>query len=278
MQTVVFDGNKMKKELLRSIAQKVAALPYAPLFTDILIGDDPVNIKYVEMKKRVAQKLGFAYKDVTFLEQTSEAEIIAEIQKLNTTPHMAGIIVQLPLPPRFNKDAILNAVAPGLDVDVLGDKASEQFYSGKGKLVLPTAHAVMKILEASGVDLYAKKILILGQGPLVGKPVAYLLAQKSIAFDVVVRQTLAEEKAKLLKNADVIISAMGVPNAILGDMVKEGVVIIDAGTSEMEGSIVGDVHFDSVSPKASFITPSPGGVGPVTIACLFENVCILSSS
>ena len=297
--TTVFDGKKMKNEILHSVSQKVATFSHTPLFTDILIGDDPVNAQYVAMKKKMATKLGFGYKDVAFSADTPVEKIVEEIHKLNTTPDMAGIIVQLPLPPQYNKAEILDAVDPRLDVDVLGTIASEQFYNYTGSLIskrtsdmqaslhvresagntrpqpliLPTANAVMKILDAASVDLQTKKILILGQGPLVGKPVAHLLKKQSLLFDIVTRQTPVEEKLQLLAGADVIISAMGVPNDIAGDMIKEGVIIIDAGTSEMEGSIVGDVHFESVAPKASFITPTPGGVGPVTVACLFENVC-----
>jgi methylenetetrahydrofolate dehydrogenase (NADP+)/methenyltetrahydrofolate cyclohydrolase len=268
----IIDGKKIQIEILKRVKEELALLPYKPFFTDILIGSDPVNAKYVAMKKKTAEEIGFGYKDVIFDDNVTTEEVVDVIKKLNEDNDMAGIIVQLPLPPQFDKQAILDAVSPEKDVDVLGSVASEFFYSNKSTLALPTANAVMKILEQISVDFNDKKLVILGQGPLVGKPVSHLLMNQGIVHDVVTKKTEETLKMDLIRNADILISAMGVPYAISADMVKEGVIIIDAGTSEMEGSIVGDVDFASVGSKASYITPTPGGVGPVTVACLFENV------
>lgn len=268
----IIDGKKIQIEILKRVKEELALLPYKPFFTDILIGSDPVNAKYVAMKKKTAEEIGFGYKDVIFDDNVTTEEVVDVIKKLNEDNDMAGIIVQLPLPPQFDKQAILDAVSPEKDVDVLGSVASEFFYNNKSTLVLPTANAVMKILKSIDLDLDNKKIVILGQGPLVGKPVVHLLGNMGIPYEAVTKTTDEEVKNNLIKNADILISAMGSPHAINSDMVKEGVIIIDAGTSEMEGSIVGDVDFASVGSKASYITPTPGGVGPVTVACLFENV------
>ncbi len=267
----------MQKEILENVSQKVRAFSRVPMFTDIQIGEDPVNAKYVAMKKKMALALGFGYKDVFFADGTPVETIIAQIRSLNADPDMAGIIVQLPLPAGYDKRVILDAVDVTRDADVLGSQSSQAFYDNTpNALVLPTAAAVMKILDAAHISLSEKKVVVVGQGPLVGKPVSHLLSKRGIYFDVITKETPSNLKLTLLQDADVIITATGTPHAITGDMVKNGVVVIDAGTSEMEGSIVGDVHFESVMPKASFITPSPGGVGPVTVACLFENVCMLS--
>jgi methylenetetrahydrofolate dehydrogenase (NADP+)/methenyltetrahydrofolate cyclohydrolase len=268
----IIDGKKIQIEILKRVKEELALLPYKPFFTDILIGSDPVNAKYVTMKKKTAEEIGFGYKDVVFDDNATTEEIVNVIQGLNEEKYMAGIIVQLPLPAQFDKQAILDAVSPEKDVDVLGSVASEFFYNNKSTLVLPTANAVIKILKSIDLDLDNKKIVILGQGPLVGKPVAYLLGNMGIPYEAVTKTTDEAVKNNLIKNADILISAMGSPHAVNSDMVKEGVIIIDAGTSEMEGSIVGDVDFASVGSKATYITPTPGGVGPVTVACLFENV------
>ncbi len=274
---MIFDGKKLQKKILAEVASRVRLLSRAPAFTDIQIGNDPVNAKYVAMKKKTALALGFDYRDVFFPDGTPIEVILGEINKLNNDPHMAGVIVQLPLPAGYDKETILNAVAVHLDADVLGNFASKAFYDNAATaLVLPTAAAIMKIIDEAHISFAGKKVLIAGQGPLVGRPVAHLLRNRGISFDVITKETPSDVKQQLLHQADIIISATGTPHAITGAMVKEGVVVIDAGTSEMEGSIVGDVHFESVAPKAFLITPSPGGVGPVTVACLFENVCILS--
>mgnify|MGYP003877611745 CR=1 FL=1 len=274
----IIDGKKMQAEILEKVREELKRLSYTPYFTDILIGSDPVNAKYVAMKKKTAEEIGLGYKDVFFGEDATESDVVRAIEELNRAPGMAGIIVQLPLPAGFDKDRILNAVSADLDVDVLGKSASEKFYNDKSTIALPTAIAVMKILDFTCPDMDEKKILILGQGPLVGKPVSHLLTGRRIVHNTVTRKTDENEKLALLKNADIVVSAMGVPNIIRGDMLKDGVVVIDAGTSEMEGSIVGDIEFSSVSKKASFITPTPGGVGPVTVGCLFENVLRVAQS
>lgn len=269
---ILIDGKKIQMEILAQVRKELALLPYKPYFTDILIGSDPVNAKYVAMKKKTAEEIGFGYRDVIFDDSTTTEEIVNVIKKLNEDNDMAGIIVQLPLPAQFDKQVILDAVSPAKDVDVLGGVASDLFYKSESALILPTANAVMKILKSINVDLKDKRILVLGQGPLVGKPVSHILNSEGIKHDVVTKNTDENTKSDLIKSADILISAMGNPHAINSDMVKEGVVIIDAGTSEMEGSIVGDVDFASVESKVSYITPTPGGVGPVTVACLFENV------
>ncbi len=273
---MLLDGRKLRNTILEKVKDEVAKLSFVPLFTDIVIGSDPASMQYAGMKKKTAVAAGFGYEDAFFPDTATEEEILAEIARLEKLPHMAGIIVQLPIPKHLPQEKILNAIPPSLDVDVLGVVANEQFYRNESPLILPTAHAVMKLLDEAGVDYARNTFVVVGRGALVGKPVIHLLEQKGAQVSVVTRSTPQEEKETLLKNADVIVSATGVAKLITGEMVKEGVVIVDAGTSEMSGSIVGDVDFDTVAPKASYITPSPGGVGPVTVACLFENVLAIA--
>jgi methylenetetrahydrofolate dehydrogenase (NADP+)/methenyltetrahydrofolate cyclohydrolase len=245
-------------------------LPFTPIFCDILVGEDPVSASYVRIKSRFASKVEIKFRTALFKESITTEELIEEIENLNKVPSMCGIIVQLPLPGHIDRRAVLDAINPRLDVDCLGRINSENFYNNEGGISYPTALACMKIIDTLPIDLGDKKILILGQGRLVGLPVTHLLRSRNLLVDTVDSKT--ENTFTLIKEADVIISAIGQANYIKGDMVKKGVVIIDAGTSEDNGAVVGDVELSSVLNTASYVSPTPGGVGPVTVAMLLQNV------
>ena len=190
---------------------------------------------------------------------------------------MAGIIVQLPLPAYLNQQTVLDAINPDLDVDCLGSVQSEKFYQNKNELGFPTALACLAILDSRKLDLEKKKIVVLGQGKLVGKPTTALLRFRGLNPTIITSKT--ENREKLIKEADIIISGIGKGKYITGDMIKKGAIVIDAGTSESrkqpaEGrvNIVGDVDLESVKNIAGFVSPVPGGVGPVTVAMLLKNV------
>jgi methylenetetrahydrofolate dehydrogenase (NADP+)/methenyltetrahydrofolate cyclohydrolase len=183
---------------------------------------------------------------------------------------MCGIIVQLPLPKTLDRKKILDAIDPKLDVDCLGADASEKFYSGSTASGSPAALACMELLDSINLNLKGKKIVVLGQGDLVGKPVSALLKFRGFSSTIITSKSL--NKKKLIKQADIVISGIGKGRYITGDMIKKGAILIDAGTSESGNSIVGDIDFKSVKNIASFVSPVPGGVGPVTVAMLFNNV------
>jgi len=268
----IIDGRKIKEEILNELKSKVEALSFPPIFCDILVGDDPSSLQYVRMKAKIAESIGIKFKSVSFPESATVEEVIEEIENLNKVPHMCGVIIQLPLPKNSNIDTqvVLDMIDSKLDVDCLGSVNSRNFYGDTGSIGYPTALACMKLLDSIDLDLKNKNIAVLGRGKLVGLPVTHILESRGFKVNVVHTQT--ENSNEIIKNADVIISALGRGKFLTGDMVKEGVVIIDAGTSEENGSVVGDVDMDSVSLKASYITPTPGGVGPVTVAMLLENV------
>jgi methylenetetrahydrofolate dehydrogenase (NADP+)/methenyltetrahydrofolate cyclohydrolase len=270
----IIDGRKISADTLQVLKTKVALMSFSPVFCDVLVGDDVVSFKYVQMKKKMAEEIGVTFKDANFPSNTSTEELIKAIHVLNKTENMCGIIVQLPLPEHIDREAVLSAIDPRLDVDCLGAVASENFYNNESlesiSLVPPTALSCVKILDSLGVDLKTKNIVILGQGALVGKPVLKLLQLRGLYPAVLVNDS--KNKEEILKNADVIISGIGKGGYINRDMIKEGVVLVDAGTSESNGSIVGDVDFDSVKNMDGFISPTPGGVGPVTVAMLLQNV------
>lgn len=274
--TKIIDGRKIKDEILKEIKSGVLSLSFVPIFCDILVGDNPVSTSYVKIKSKLATLAGIKFRTAEFGNHTTTEELIEEIENLNKVPYMCGIIIQLPLPPQIDKRKVLDAISPTLDVDCLGTINSENFYNDSSKINFPTAIACIKIIDSLNIDLRDMKILILGQGSLVGLPVTHLLRAKGLSVTTV--NTKTENTESLIKNADVIISAMGKAKYIKGNMVKNGVIIIDAGTSEDNGSIVGDVDLDSVTGVASFVSPTPGGVGPVTVAILLKNVLQVAQS
>ena len=280
MQTQIIDGKKIRDEILAKIKKEVENLPFKPIFCDVLIGEDPASIQYVAMKARIAELVGIAFYKASFPKEIKSEDLINEIKKINEIPNISGIIIQLPLPKNLNKRNILDAIDPSLDVDCLGSFVSNKFYSGDTEMIFPTALACIALLESINLDLNppagGKKIVVLGEGELVGRPVSALLRFRG--FQVETINSLTENKKEIIKQADVIISGMGHGKYLKGDMIKVGSVIIDAGTSESNSSIVGDVDFESVKDVAGFVSPVPGGVGPVTVAMLLKNVLQVAKS
>ncbi|MBI5530328.1 MAG: bifunctional 5,10-methylenetetrahydrofolate dehydrogenase/5,10-methenyltetrahydrofolate cyclohydrolase [Candidatus Doudnabacteria bacterium] len=267
---MIIDGKKIAAEILSSVKEQVKALPFVPIFCDVLVGEDPSSTQYVRMKAKTADDIGIKFLQANFPESISTEELVNEIQALNKTPGLCGLIVQLPLPKHIATQQILDAIDPSIDVDCTGTANSGLFYNNQSKLEFPTAKAVMAVLNSTGLDFSGKQFLVIGQGKLVGLPVTKLL--KNRGWEVLVADSKTENLASAIKEVDVIISAAGQPGLIKGSAIKPGAIIIDAGTSEQDGGIVGDVDSQSVEPIAGMLAPVPGGVGPVTVACLLENV------
>lgn len=267
------DGRKLRDEILENLKREIKSLPFEPIFCDILVGDDPASLQYVKMKARTAESVGIRFHNANFPKDITTDELIQEIKKINKIKNMCGIITQLPLPEHINKQEVLDAIDSNLDVDCLSSKSSEEFYAGKKERIeigFPTALACMRVLDSQNINLEGKSIVVLGQGMLVGKPVSALLSFRGLNPICVSSKT--ENKEELIKKADIIISGIGKGKFIKSDMVRDGVVIIDAGTSESDSGIVGDVDLDTFIEKDATISPVPGGVGPVTVACLLNNV------
>jgi len=268
--TTIIDGRKLRKEILEEIKKDIALLSFQPVFCDVLVGDNPVSLQYVNMKKKMAEDLGIRFHEAFFPIDISTENLVKEIQKINQIENMCGVIVQLPLPETLDQEKVLDAVDSHLDVDCLSITTSDKFYSGDLFLGFPTALACISLLDSLNLDLTNKKIVVMGQGKLVGKPVSALLNFRNLNVEIVRSKT--ENKEKILKEADIVISGMGKGKYIKGDMIKEGAVLIDAGSSESNSGIIGDVDLESVEGIASFVSPVPGGVGPMTVAMLFKNV------
>lgn len=266
----IINGKKIASAILEETKKEIARLSFVPLFCDVLVGEDPSSIQYVQMKAKAAESVGIKFHNANFPLSISTDELIREIQLLNKIKNMCGIIIQLPLPEHLDRQVILNAIDTNLDVDCLGNIAREKFYEGKNAIGYPTALACMEILDSLSLNLSEKNILVLGQGFLVGKPSVALLQFRGLNPHIASRAT--ENKKELIKNADIIISGIGHGKYLTGDMIKKGAVLIDAGTSESNGAIVGDVDLESVRDVAGYLSPVPGGVGPVTVAMLLRNV------
>lgn len=270
METKIINGRKIKDEILTNVKKEVAELSFVPVFCDILVGEDKASVQYVNMKMKIAESVGIRFHKAFFPSDIKNEDLIMEIEKINNMPNICGIIIQLPLPSHIDTRKMLDTIDPKLDVDCLGSVNSAKFYENNFELGFPTALACMRVLNSIGESLVDKKIVVLGKGELVGKPVSALLRSQQLNVESINSST--SNKEEIIKQADIIISGMGNGKYLTGEMIKKWTMIIDAGSSESNGSIVGDVDLDSVSGIAEYVSPVPGGVGPVTVAILLSNV------
>jgi methylenetetrahydrofolate dehydrogenase (NADP+)/methenyltetrahydrofolate cyclohydrolase len=273
---MIIDGNAIAQKLKVKIKDDVGSLNFQPVFCDVLVGEDPVSAAYVNMKARACEEMGMKFLRAEYSSAISQRELESEIEKINLTPNLCGLIIQLPLPTGLNNTLVCNKIASNLDIDCLSQKNTELFYSGKLNFIPPTPGAVLEVLDNLDLDLKNLKILMVGQGELVGRPVSFLLKQRGVNVQVADKTT--KDAAALAKKSDVIITATGQANLITADWVKPGAVVIDAGAAELDGAITGDVDFESVKDIAGYITPVPGGVGPLTVTKLLQNVLDVARS
>ena len=268
----LIDGRKIRNEILVDLKIRIKELPFTPVFCDVLVGNNPASVQYVKMKEMVAEDLGIKTHPAVFPENISTDDLVFEIQKISKIPNMSGLIIQLPLPPHIDTKRVLDSVPSEIDVDATSTEVSLKFYENNPVFIFPTASAVMEVFDSITFDFDGKRVVMVGHGVLVGRPVVHILKSQNILVEVVDNTTKNIES--VLKTADVVISATGQAGLIKGGMLKEGVVLVDAGTSELDGGISGDIDRDSVENIASVLSPVPGGVGPVTVAMLMQNVVI----
>jgi methylenetetrahydrofolate dehydrogenase (NADP+)/methenyltetrahydrofolate cyclohydrolase len=266
----IIDGKEVAAALRADIAARTAALPYRPGLVVVLVGEDPASTVYVRNKDRAATAVGIAARTIRLPATTSEPELLATVAQLNADPDIDGILVQLPVPPQIRQRAVIEAIDPAKDVDGLHPLNVGRLHDGLPVLAPCTPLGVMRLLAHAGVTLRGSRALVLGRSAIVGKPVASLLT----AADATV--TLAHSRTRDLaaecRRAEVLIAAVGRPELVRGDWIADGAVVIDVGINRLpDGRLVGDVAFDECLPVAGAITPVPGGVGPMTIACLLDN-------
>ena len=268
---MIIDGKKVALSLLEELKTKIKALEKKPGLAVILANDDYSSKIYVDSKEKHSIALGIKSCVYRFDKTITQGKLIQLIHELNENPEINGILVQLPLYSHLNEKEILELINPKKDVDGFHPVNVGKLYAGLNPYaVCCTPKGIVKLLKAYSIEIEGKDVLVIGRSNIVGKPVASLLINENATV------TLAHSKTKNLKNhckrADIIISATGHPNLVASDMVKKGAVVIDVGISRQGcGRLIGDVDFEKVKDIASFITPVPGGVGPMTIACLMEN-------
>lgn len=264
------DGKKIAEEILKSLARELQGLTFRPLLADVLVGDNPVSLSYTAIKAKTARRIGCDFELIRLPAESKIPDVISAMEKIRERKSLSGLIVQLPLPKFLDKRKILDAIPSGLDIDCIGRQNLEDFYRGSPRYLPPTAAAVMLMIEELPFDFTRKNFLVIGRGELVGKPVAHLLNSRGLR--VAAANSKTSDLPSILKNADIVISGTGRPGLVNGQNLKPGAVVIDAGTAESAGSIVGDVDAASVSGLSGWLSPVPGGVGPVTVAMLCRNL------
>lgn len=262
------DGKKIAETIIAELDLKIRQSGERPTLAIVYAGSNPVIENFIKIKMATAHKLGVSAEVFHLLNPTTE-EMVQVVSKISSNENINGIIVQLPLPPGIDSEEVLNSVSPLKDIDVLSKTTFADFVHNKSVFMPPTAGAVSEIFSKHKVILKDKKIVVVGNGALVGRPVeAWLRLQGA---DPIVVTSATENSRSVLLSADIIISGVGAPMFIKSDMVKDGVVLIDAGTSEEGGKMIGDID-PTCEGKASLFTPVPGGVGPITVAILFRNL------
>jgi methylenetetrahydrofolate dehydrogenase (NADP+)/methenyltetrahydrofolate cyclohydrolase len=268
--TRIIDGKAVAAALRETVAARAATLARAPGLAVVLVGEDPASQVYVRSKDRAATKAGIAARTLRLPAETGQAALLAQIRALNDDDAVDGILVQLPLPKHIATEAVLDAIDPAKDVDGLTPTNAGLLAAGRLGLVPCTPLGVMRLLEAAGVKLAGTRALVLGRSVLVGRPMAALLTGADAT--VTLAHSRTRDLAAECRRAEVLVAAVGRAGMVRGDWVAEGAVVIDVGINRMpDGSLAGDVAYAEVAPHAGAITPVPGGVGPMTIACLLEN-------
>jgi methylenetetrahydrofolate dehydrogenase (NADP+)/methenyltetrahydrofolate cyclohydrolase len=270
MTAKIIDGKQVAAALRESVAVRTAALSYRPGLAVVLVGEDPASTVYVRNKDRAANAAGIAARTLRLPAETSQGDLLATIADLNADAAVDGILVQLPLPEHISARAVIEAIDPAKDVDGFHPVNVGRLHDGTAALVPCTPLGVMKLLAEAGVALRGARALVLGRSAIVGKPVAALLTAADAT--VTIAHSRTRDLAAECRRADVLVAAVGRAEMVRGDWIAPAAVVIDVGINRLpDGRLVGDVAYAEAAAVAGAITPVPGGVGPMTIACLLEN-------
>lgn len=276
MSAIIIDGKEVSLKLKQEISRRVESLSsqgIIPGLAVVLVGEDPASHTYVKNKKKTCEALGMRSDLLQFSADLKEEELLEVIDGLNRDPHIHGILVQLPLPTHINEFEVINAIDPEKDVDGFHPISVGNMMIGREAFLPCTPHGIIKLLEEYGINPAGKHAVVIGRSNIVGKPAGQLLLQKNATVTYCHSHT--EDLAHYTRQADILVSAVGYARFIGKDHIKKGAVVIDVGMNRDEnGKLCGDVDFDDVLEKASYLTPVPGGVGPMTIAMLMENTLI----
>jgi len=281
MSAVIIDGKQIASDVRAEVALNVSKLKekgIAPCLAVILVGNNPASVSYVTGKRKALAEVGMLDRSIELPEDTSEKELLDLIEKLNKDDSVHGILVQLPLPKHIDEDKIIMAISPSKDVDGFHPVSVGNLMIGRPGFLPCTPHGIIVLLQKMGIETSGKHAVVIGRSNIVGKPVSILLARKDVNCTVTMCHTGTKNMAEITRQADIIVVASGHPHTLTGDMVRDGAVVIDVGVNRIPDAskksgfrLIGDCDFDDLKEKASFITPVPGGVGPMTIAMLMVN-------
>ena len=271
MSAEILDGKKTSQKLLEELQAKVEKLPHKPVLAILLVGENPASLIYVNAKLKKAKSIGFETVFAQMSETATQAEVLAQIESWNNDDNINGILVQLPLPKHIDKNAVLNAIAPIKDVDGLTPYNSGLFYTGQKPYAMPcTTRGILMLLKEYNISLEGKHAVVIGRSNLVGKPTAQAMLFENATVTTCHSHT--QNLADIIKTADIVVSAVG-EKIVNGKILKNNCVVVDVGIFRTpDGKISGDVEFDSASKVAGFISPVPGGVGPMTVIALMYNL------
>ncbi len=275
----IIDGKQIaldiRAEVADAVAKHVAAGGATPCLAAVLVGADPASQVYVRNKENACGKAGIASRLLRLPAETTEAELLAVVAELNFDFGVHGILVQLPLPPQINADRVLRAIDPAKDVDAFHPENVGLMVQGQPRFLPCTPHGVLQLLRRSGVETAGKHAVVIGRSDIVGKPMAILLAQKGWDATVTLAHSRTPDLAAVCRTADIVVAAVGKPLIVGGDWIKPGAAVIDVGINRLPeaegGGLVGDVDYPAAAEVAGWITPVPGGVGPMTVAMLLHN-------
>lgn len=272
MATLI-DGKSISMQIKEELKAEVADLKYKGIsicLAVIQVGNDPASSVYVNNKKKACAYIGIESESYELPEETSEAELLALVERLNQEENVNGILVQLPLPAQMDEDKVIRAISPQKDVDGFHPQSVGRLWIGEKGFLSCTPAGIIQLLKRSGIEMDGKECVVIGRSNIVGKPMAALLLRENAT--VTIAHSHTRDLKEIAKRADILIVAVGKQKLIGPEYIKEGAVVIDVGMHrDANGKLCGDVDFDSVEPKASAITPVPGGVGPMTIAMLMNN-------
>ena len=269
MPAKIIDGKKIADRILNDIKGKIKSMKEKPGLAIVLVGNNPASEIYVGSKEKAFREVEGYCERHNLDKDTSEFDLMNLVNQLNNNQRIHGILVQLPLPKQIDENLITNSIVPHKDVDGFTSLSLGRLFSGHEIIAPATARAVIHLIESTGIKIEGKNAVVVGRSNIVGKPVAMMLLEKNATVTVCHSKT--KNISEHTKKADILVAAAGKPKLITKEMVKEGAVVIDVGINRVNGKITGDVDFENVKEVAGFITPVPGGVGPMTIAMLMDN-------
>ena len=267
---ILLDGKKIKNEILSELKEEVSKLEKKPNFVVIQVGIDEASNIYIKQKTKMAQDVGYGYTHLKLDKEITEEELLSKIDELNNDDNIHGILVQMPLPSHIDINKVQNRVIPEKDIDGLSDINAGKLFHNKDALFSCTPYGVMEILKRYNIDVIGKHAVVVGRSNLVGKPMSTMLTNAGATVTLCHSKT--KDLAKYTQDADILIVTVGKPKLITSEMVSKGCVVVDVGISRTEAGICGDVDYENVASKCSYITPVPGGVGPMTVAMLGMNI------